>query len=103
VWRGGEAALAVAGEDVLDDRAGFGEHEVAVGDNRCGADRMQRLEGGGREDGDGIAVVDLEVVGEFELLAQPEDPFGLGFAEMVDGEHQVVLGEGKAEGRHVLS
>src|SRR6185312_10320846 len=83
-----KATVAVFREDVFHDGAGLGEHEVAVGDHRGGSDRMQRLVGRRRQHGLGIARGVLELIGNAELLAEPDDPFRLRFAEMMDGKHE---------------
>ena len=80
-------AVAVFRDDVFDDRAGLREHEIAVGDDGRRSDRVQRLVVRRRQHGDGIARVALQLVGNSQLLAEPDDPLGLRFAEMMDGEH----------------
>src|SRR6185312_5632057 len=69
----------------------------AVGDHRRRADRMQRFVLRRRQPSDGIAVVDLELVGDAQLLAQPDDAFGLGLAEMVYREHGRGLRRGRSK------
>jgi hypothetical protein len=86
-----EAAVAVPGCDVLDDGGRFGQHHVAVGDHRRGAEGMQRLVFRRREHGDGKALVALQVVRDAEFLAQPDDPLGLRFTQVMDGQHAETL------------
>ena len=82
-----EAATAVLRDDVVDDRSRFGQHQIAVGDHRRSAQRVQGHELGRREVGLRVAHVVLQHVGHAELFAEPDDPLRLGFAEMVDGQH----------------
>ena len=82
-----EPALAVSRHDVVDNRAGFGEHQIAIGNDGRGTDRMQRLVLRRRQHGDGITGIALQLVGDLQLLAEPDDALGLRFAEMMDGEH----------------
>lgn len=84
----GIALLRKDGGIVFDNRAGFGEHELAVGDHGGSSDRMQRLVGRRRQHGPGIARRVLELIGNAELLAEPDDPFRSRLAEMMDGEHE---------------
>ena len=86
-----QAALAVFGQDVLHDRARFREHHPVILDHRGRPQRVQRLQLGRRQDGDGVTRVMLQRVGEAELLTQPGNALGLRMAEMVDREHRVLL------------
>jgi len=90
-----ETVVAVFCDDVLDNGAGFGEHDIAVGYDRRRTDRMQRLVVGRRQHGCGVARIAFEFIRNFQLLAEPDDALGLRFAEMVDGEH-----EGPPPARH---
>ncbi len=54
-----EAAIAMLGDDVLDDRTGLGEDQLTIGDQRRGSDWMERLVLRRSKSGDGIAVVAL--------------------------------------------
>src|SRR3954452_15449843 len=83
-----ESAVAIFCNDVVDDRAGFREHQFAVGDHRRRPDRMQRLVLGRSQHGDGIARIALQLVGNRQLLAQPDYTLGLRLDEMMDGEHE---------------
>ncbi len=82
-----KSAVAVSCNDVVDDGAGFGQHEIAVRDHGRRPDRVQRLVVGRRQHGDGIAGIALQLVGNAKLLAKPDDAFGLRLAEVMDDEH----------------
>ena len=84
-----EAAASVLDDDVFDDRRRLSQQQIAILDQGCRAQRMQRLELGRREYGGGVARVVLKLVGKPQLFAEPDDAFGLGMSEVVNSEHEV--------------
>src|SRR5205814_7331091 len=88
-----ETAIAMFGDDVLDDRTGLGEDQITIGDQRRGAERMERLVFGRREPGDGIALVKLQFVRDAKFLTEPNDPLGLRFAQVMDRQHTELPGQ----------
>ena len=85
---GFEAAVAMALDEVLEDGAGFGDHQALVADDRGLAERVHGAQLGRGQHGLGVALVMLDLVGEPELLKQPQDPLRAGVVEVVDGEHR---------------
>src|SRR5262249_23504050 len=77
----------VARANVIANRSALAQHEIPVGDHRSDPHRMQRLVLVGCETVVGSTVVTLELVIEFELLAEPDDAFGLRDPQMVNGQH----------------
>ena len=71
-----------------DSSKGFSEQQIAVVDHRRGADRMKRLVAGRRQHGDGVACGVFKLIGKAKFFAEPDDPLGLRFAEMVNDEHR---------------
>jgi len=94
VRRQHQPALAVTGDDVFDDGPRFGQQHVAVLDHRRRAEWVQGLVFRRGEPRDGVPVIDLELIGDAEFLAEPDDPLGLRHAEMMDGEHGASQGLG---------
>src|ERR1700722_12259965 len=95
IWMRGvepEAAAAMPDDDVLDDSGRFSEQQVAILDQRCGAERMQRSELGRRKARDCVAPVAPRWVGNAQLSAEPGDTLGLRVAEIMDREHRCLAG-----------
>jgi hypothetical protein len=82
-----QPAAAVFCNDVFDDGAGFRQHHIAIGDDGRRSDSMQRFIVRRRQHGLGIPRVALQLVGNLQLLAEPDDALGLRLAEMMDGKH----------------
>jgi hypothetical protein len=83
-----EPALAVALEHVLDDRAGLGHGQRAVGHDRRLAERMHLPERRRREQRGRVALVALDLVRDCELLEQPEHALRARMVQVVDGQHR---------------
>src|SRR5689334_13706204 len=80
-----ETPVAVRGNDVFHDRARLGEHELAIGDHRRGADRMKGLVL--RWSKQRRTRIALEFVRDSELFAEPDDPLGLRLSKVMNGQH----------------
>jgi hypothetical protein len=81
----------VAADDVVDDRPGLADHLVAVDDHRG---LTQRMDGGQlrrRQMGLGITDIGLELIGQAQLLQQPEDALRPRLVEVVDDDHAFPL------------
>src|SRR3984957_2615317 len=87
-----EAAVAMPGKDVLDDRGRFSKQQVAVLDDWCGAERMQGFELGRRETRDRVAAVVPQFIRNAEFFAKPDDTLGLRVAEVMDRENECLAG-----------
>ena len=83
-----ERALAVGADQVIGDRAGLAEAQVAVVDHRRLAERVDRLELGRGQPGQVVAHVELDVVAGAEFLAEPQDALRARIVEVVDGDHR---------------
>jgi hypothetical protein len=86
VRRHRQSAVAIFGDDIVDDRAGLAEHLVAVAEHRRGAHGMQRLIRVRGQPRLWVPRIDDQIVVEPKLLTDPDNPLGLRNAEMMDGE-----------------
>ncbi len=89
---GDEVALALGrvGAEVLGDEAALGNDERLAAGGRDGddgrlAERVDGLELGRREAGLLVAVEDFDLVGDAELLEEPDDALGAGLLEPAMG------------------
>ena len=85
--RQSQTAAAIDRDDVFNDGARFSQNQIAIGNDRRSAQRMQRLQLGRRQNGDRVALVALEFIRHAQLFAKPDDSLGLRFSKMVDGQH----------------
>ena len=85
--RGHQTSLAVALDEVLEDRAGLGERDVAVRDHRRLSERVDLPERRRREHRLRVALVVLDLVGNAELFEQPEHALRARVVQVMDGEH----------------
>src|ERR1700722_1671082 len=95
IWMRGvepEAAAAMPDDDVFDNSGRFSEQQVAILDQRCGAERMKSSELGRRKARDCVASVVPQFVGNAQLFAEPDNTLGLRVAEMMDREHRCLAG-----------
>ena len=69
IGRDHESPATMLREQVLDDRPGFGQHEVAVRDYGCGSEWMQCLVLGRGKARNRVAFIAHQSIGQFELLA----------------------------------
>ena len=74
-------------QQIFDNGAGFRDPRVAFIQHRRLAERVDGLQGGGRQHGLRVALIPLHLIGQAHLLQQPEDPLRAGIVEMVDGDH----------------
>jgi len=89
-----KTSVAVLRDDVLDDGRRLGQNQIAIGDDRRGAERVEGPEFRRRQTGDGIARVVLQLVVNPEFLAEPDDPLRLRHTKMMNYQH-VRLSAGK--------
>ena len=78
---------AMALHQVLDDRARLREREVALGKHRRLAERVHFAQRCGREHRLRIALVALDLVGQPELLEQPQHALRARVVEVMDDDH----------------
>ena len=90
-----EPAAAVLHDDVFDDSSRFRNQQVTVLNQRCGAQGMERLSSGAREMRYRVTSVVPQFVWNAQLFAQPDDPLGLRVAEVMNGKHRCLAGEGR--------
>jgi hypothetical protein len=82
-------------QQIFNDGAGFGDPRVALVQHRRLAERVDGLQGGGRQHGLRVALIPLHLIGQAHFLQQPEDPLRAGIVEVVDGDHGAApLGSG---------
>src|SRR5882757_485841 len=86
ILRRDQAAVAMAGDDVLGDRAGFRDGIAAVGDDRRFAERVNRAQLLWRAHV-GLALVAHDLVGDAEFFEQPQHALRAGIVEMMNGQH----------------
>ena len=72
---------------VLDDRARLGEREITFGEHRRLAERMHFAQRRRREHRLRIALVALDLVGQVELLEQPQHALRARIVEVMDDDH----------------
>ena len=84
---GAEAALAVMGDQVIDDGAGFGHHQFAVADHRALAQGMHGFQAVGGEACYGVPLVGHDLIGQAQFLQQPEHALRAGIIEVMDLDH----------------
>jgi hypothetical protein len=77
----------VTADDVVDDRARFGNHPPIVANHRRLAERMNGFQLRWRQTGLRIALVRLDLVREPQLLQQPEDALGARIVEVMNDDH----------------
>src|SRR5690242_15546603 len=85
--RRNQRALSVSLDEVLDDRARFGDGQIAVGDDGRLPERMHAQELRRREARLRIARIPLDLVRDTQLLEEPEDAMGARVLEVVEGQH----------------
>ncbi|MNT15074.1 hypothetical protein D3C86_1193750 [compost metagenome] len=85
--RRGQRSLAVLGKNVFDDGGGFRQHDIAVRDDRRGAQWVQGLVLGRRQPRGRVPFIGLQFIRDGKFFAQPYDALGLRFSQMVDDQH----------------
>ena len=68
-----QLAVAVAADEVVDDRGGLDQHTRAVFDHRGFAQGVNGLEFRRRQVGLGVALVAFDVVGQAQFFKRPQD------------------------------
>ncbi|MNC92553.1 hypothetical protein D3C83_90030 [compost metagenome] len=76
--------------DVLDDDGGLREHAIAVLDHRRHGGRVEREELV-RCEAVRLAVVPFELVGQAQLLHEPDDALRLRDAKVMNRDHDTML------------
>ena len=87
------SAAAIFTVEVAADCAALAQHQVTVLDHRRNPHRVERLVLVGCHSVVGTTIVELELVVEPQLFAQPDDAFGSRAAQMVDDEHLTFIEE----------
>src|SRR3546814_151110 len=82
-----QATVAVAFEDVFEDRTGFGHRHRTIGNHRRLAERVYRQQFRWRQHGLAIALVALDLVRDLQLFEQPQHALRAGVVEVMDGDH----------------
>jgi hypothetical protein len=83
-----QPAAAVPAHDVVDDGARLDDRAIAVDDDRRFAQRMHRGQRRGRQPGLGVALVGLDLVGQAELLEEPQHALRARIVQVVDDDHR---------------
>ena len=79
--------LAIVFHQVFDDGAGLGNGFASICDHWRLAQRMHRLEFGRRQARFGVALIELDLIGQVEFFQQPENALGARGFEVVYGDH----------------
>ena len=87
--RGREPTGAVAADQVVDDGARFGQREFAVGDHGRFSQRVHGAQRGRRQHGLGVALVAQDLIGQAQLLHEPEYALRAGVVQVVQGDQGV--------------
>ena len=82
-----QASLSVGFLEVFQDGARLGHHAGAVGDHRRLAQWVDGQQFGRGQHGLGVALVAPDLVGNAQLLQQPQHALGAGVVQVVDGDH----------------
>src|ERR1044072_9976206 len=77
-------------DEIIDDRSGFGDRPPLVLDHPRLAERMGALQRRRRQHRLRIGLVAVDLIGQLELLEQPEDALRARIFEMVDDDHASV-------------
>jgi hypothetical protein len=78
---------SIAFDQIFDDQSGLGERLPLILDDRRFAERVYALHFIRRQHGLLVAFVARDLVGNTQLLQEPEDPLAARIVQMVDTNH----------------